>query len=180
MDLKNEYIVESERLKFRKIVDMDFNKIHKILKDEEIMYAWGHGFSEDETREWIEKNKIRYKNEGFSYFSVIQKNTGDFIGVMGPLIEEIGGEKNVGVAYIIDKKYWGNGYATEAVKVFIDYAFNILKVNKVIAQIRPENIKSSKVAQRVGMKLEGEFIKIYKEEEMLHYIYSISSENIKL
>ncbi|MGL4672468.1 GNAT family N-acetyltransferase [Cetobacterium sp.] len=176
MNSKNKYIIESERLKFRKIIDEDFDKIYNILKDEEIMYAWEHGFSESETKEWIQKNKVRYENEGFSYFFVTQKDTGDFIGVIGPLIEEIAEEKYIGVAYIIDKKYWGYGYATEGVKSCIEYAFNILKASKVIAEIRPKNTKSSKVAERVGMKIEGEFIKVYKGNNMRHFIYSISLE----
>ncbi|MHA4987712.1 GNAT family N-acetyltransferase [Cetobacterium somerae] len=73
--MKNEYQIISERLKFRKIKEDDYNLIYNILKDEEIMYAWGHSFSKEETKEWIEKNKIRYKNEGYSYFSVFEKQT---------------------------------------------------------------------------------------------------------
>ena len=171
--MKNEYQIISERLKLRKIKEDDYNLIYNILKDEEIMYAWGHSFSKEETKEWIEKNKIRYKNEGYSYFSVFEKQTEKFIGLIGPLIEDINGEKYVGVAYRLDKKYWGLGYATEGVNACIEYAFNVLKVNKVIAEIRPENIKSRNVAKRVGMQIEGEFIKTYKGENILHLIYCI-------
>lgn len=51
MNSKNKSIIESERLKFRKIIDQDFDKIYNILKGEEIMYAWEHGSSESETKE---------------------------------------------------------------------------------------------------------------------------------
>lgn len=175
--MKNKYRITSERLKFKEIAEDDFDSIHNILKDEEIMYAWGHGFSKKQTVEWIEKNKVRYKNEGYSYFSVFEKETKKFIGLMGPLIEDINGEKYIGVAYILDKRYWGLGYAMEGVSACIKYAFDILKANKVIAEIRPENIKSRKVAEKVGMKIEGEFIKFYNGENMLHLIYSISKED---
>ncbi|MGL5413446.1 GNAT family N-acetyltransferase, partial [Cetobacterium sp.] len=48
--------IVSERLNFREITEEDFHSVYNILKDKEIMYAWGHGFSEDETQEWIKKN----------------------------------------------------------------------------------------------------------------------------
>lgn len=175
--MKNKYRITSERLNFREIIEEDFNLIHNILRDKEIMYAWGHGFSEDETQEWIKKNIVRYKNEGYSYFFVTEKKSGNFIGVMGPLIENIDGKKNTGIAYILNKKYWGFGYATEGIKACIKYSFDILKANKVIAEIRPENINSCRVAERVGMKIEGEFVKIYNNESMLHLIYSILKED---
>ena len=169
--------IVSERLNFREITEEDFHSVYNILKDKEVMYAWGHGFSENETREWIEKNRVRYKNEGYSYLFVTEKKTGNFVGLMGPLVEDIDGEKYIGVAYILDKKYWGFGYATEAVRACIKYAFDFLDANKVIAEIRPENINSCKVAERAGMKVEGKFIKVYKGEKMLHLIYSILKEN---
>ena len=77
----------------------------------------------------------------------------------------------------MDKRYWGFGYATEGVSACIKYAFDFLHVNKVIAEIRPENINSCRVAERVGMKIEGEFVKIYNNESMLHLIYSILKED---
>lgn len=175
--MKNKYRITGERLNFREIIEEDFNLIHNILRDKEIMYAWGHGFSKKETMEWIEKNRVRYKNEGYSYFSVFEKETKKFIGLIGPLIEDINGEKHIGVAYILDKRYWGFGYATEGVSACIKYAFDFLHVNKVIAEIRPENINSCRVAERVGMKIEGEFVKIYNNESMLHLIYSILKED---
>lgn len=175
--MDKEYKIISERLKFREIAEDDFDSIYNILKDKEIMYAWGHGFSKKETMEWIEKNRVRYKNEGYSYFSVFEKETKKIIGLIGPLIEDINGEKHIGIAYILDKRYWGFGYATEGIKACIKYSFDILKANKVIAEIRPENINSCRVAERAGMKIEGKFIKVYKGEEMLHLIYSILKEN---
>lgn len=57
-------ILSSSRINFRKINRNDFNEIYEILGDEEIMYAWEHGFSQEEVKEWIEKNLLRYGNEG--------------------------------------------------------------------------------------------------------------------
>ena len=61
-------------------------------------------------------------------------------------------------------------------KACIDYAFNKLNADKVIAQIRPNNISSKNVAKRLNMKLIDKYIKIYDKKEMEHLIYSINRE----
>lgn len=85
------------------------------------------------------------------------------------------GEEYIGVAYILNKNFWGKGYAVEGVGACINYAFNVLDAKKVIAQIRPSNIRSLNVAKRLNMKLEGSYIKIYENKKMEHLIYSIKN-----
>lgn len=164
--------LSSDRLNFRKITYDDYGSICKILQDMDVMYAWEHAFSEEEVSKWINKNLIRYENHGFSYFAVIEKGTNNFIGLMGPLVENIEGEEYIGIAYILAKQYWGLGYGIEGAKACMDHAFNVLKADKVIAQIRPENIQSQKVAQRLGMQVEREYLKVYDGKEVPHLIYS--------
>lgn len=169
-----DWILSSERLCFRKIKSDDYEQLCLILQDSEIMYAWEHAFSNDEVWEWIKKNLIRYENDGFSYFAAIEKSTNEFIGVMGPLVEAVDDVKYIGIAYILNKKFWGRGYAVEGAKACLEYGFDVLGADKVIAQIRPNNLPSRKVAENLGMKIEGEFVKRYKNTDMPHLIYSIT------
>lgn len=173
-DIIRDIAIETSRLILRKITKEDFEEIANILKDIEVMYAWEKSFSDDEVREWIDKNIKRYQNDGCSYLIAIRKDDNKVIGVMGPLIENIENNNYIGVAYILNKKYWGYGYATEGISACIEYAFNNLKTDKVIAQIRPENTSSIKVAERLNMKLVGQFVKIYEGKEMPHLIYEIT------
>ncbi|WP_312561088.1 GNAT family N-acetyltransferase [Anaerospora sp.] len=165
-------VFESKRLLFRKIVKSDFQNLCSVLQDKEVMYAWEHAFTDEEVNNWIDKNLERYSNEGYSYFAVIEKDTDHFIGVMGPLIEQMEDGEQIGIGYILNKQYWGKGYAVEGARASLDYAFQYLKADKVIAHIRPNNLPSRKVAEKLGMKIEGEYIKHYKGKEMVHLIYS--------
>ncbi|MEG2192355.1 MAG: GNAT family N-acetyltransferase [Oscillospiraceae bacterium] len=165
-------VLSSERIFFRKISKDDFPLLCEIFKDKEVMYAWEHAFSDEELKEWIDKNLMRYSKEGFSYFAAIEKETLNFLGVMGPLIENIGGREHMGIAYILAKKYWGQGYGAEGAKACMDYAFSHLGAEKVIAEIRPDNTASRRLAQKLGMEIEGEFIKHYNGKDMPHLIYS--------
>lgn len=170
-------IFESERLLFRKIVRSDFDNLCPILQDREVMYAWEHAFSDEEVNNWIDGNQERYSRDGYSYFAALEKDTHRFIGVIGPLLEQTESGARIGIGYILDKRYWGKGYAVEGARAAVEYAFQQLQTDKVIAQIRPTNLPSRKVAEKLGMTIEGEYMKHYKGKEMLHLIYSRIKED---
>ncbi len=146
------YIIETARLGLRRLDNDAFEALLPILGDPEVMYAWEHGFSDDEIRTWIDKNKERYARDGFSFFAAIDKATGRLIGTIGPLMEDIDGVRIPGVAYIIGKQYWGQGYAPEGAAACIRYAFSKLGADRVIASIRPDNVASLRVAEKLKMK----------------------------
>ncbi|WP_419743102.1 GNAT family N-acetyltransferase [Paraclostridium dentum] len=169
--------LKTERLLFRKIYKDDYSDIAIILQDIEVMYAWEKSFSDKEVKQWIDENIKRYENEGYSYFLVTEKMSGKTVGLAGPLIENINGEKFIGIAYILKKEFWNKGYATESAKACIRYAFNELNADEVVAQIRTNNINSKNVAKRLNMKQVDKYIKIYDKKEMEHLIYSIKRED---
>lgn len=136
------------------------------------MYAWEHALTDEEIHEWIDKSLVRYENDGFSYFAVIEKTTSQFVGMAGPLIEDINGINYIGIAY--NKKYWGKGYGFESAKASKDYAFNNLNAKVVIAQIRPNNLSSLKIAKKLNMKIQSEYVKHYNNIDMPHLIYHLT------
>ena len=165
-------IFQSERLDFRQIAEDDFDALCAILQDERTMYAWEHGFTDEEVHEWIKKNIVRYETDGFSYFAARRRDTGELIGVMGPLMEEVEGSRHIGIGYILRRDCWHSGYAAEGAAACLQYAFEALHAEQVIAQIRPENTASRRVAERLGMTVIGQFVKTYRGKEMPHLIYT--------
>ncbi len=165
-------ILDTDRLYLRKIQADDYKSLCTILQDIEVMYAWEHAFSNQEVSEWIDECIMRYDRDGYSYWAVIKKDTNDFIGVTGLISEQADNEKYTGVGYIYNKNYWNKGYALESALACVKYAFETLKLNEVTAQIRPENLSSRKVAEKLGMAIKKEFVKNYKGKEMIHLLYS--------
>lgn len=74
------------------------------------------------------------------------------------------------------KKYWGQGYATEAAKIFIDYAFKKELTKSVISLIDVRNLGSQKVAEKNGLAIDKQIKWLDKEDV---YIYRISKTNWK-
>lgn len=167
-------------LNFRQITENDFYDLCTILQDKEIMYAWEHAFSDSEVHGWIVNCRKSYiENNGLGYLYVTDTDIGRFIGMMGLLKENVNGINHIGLGYILDKKYWGKGYAVKGAEMLLKKAFYELNADKVIAEIRPENTASRKVAKKLGMKIVDEFIKHYNGKDMLHLIYCITKEEFQ-
>lgn len=167
------WVLETLRLGFRRLSHADHEALRPILGDPETMYAWEYGFSDAQITQWIDKCLARYTNEGYAYFAAIDKETGALIGLMGLLNEDIDGDVQLGVGYILTKRHWGKGYASEGAKGWLDYAFNTLGATRVIADIRPENAASRRVAERLGMCTAGQHVKNVNGKEMRHLVYAI-------
>jgi len=60
------------------------------------------------------------------------------------------------VAYMISKRYWGQGLGTEAAQAILDYGFNNLRLDRLICLIDQENQSSIRVAEKIGMSFEKE------------------------
>lgn len=167
-------ILETERIVLRKMVIDDYKELCKSLQDEQVMYAWEYSFSDDEVIDWIERRIVAYEKFGYDYFLAIDKKDNRVIGQIGLLNEYINQQNFIGIGYIINREDWGKGYALEGSQALLNYAFNTLKTNQVVADIRPENAASIKIAEKLGMKIIQKFDKNVKGKEMLHLLYSIN------
>ena len=170
-------VMETERLLIRRITRKDMAALFAIMGKPEVMYAWEHGFTKKDVRKWINRQLTRYRKDGFGYFAVILKESGNLIGQAGLMKSIINGNEAVELGYILDNAYWHNGYGTEAARACLEYAFEELGLKTVCCSIRPENVASIRVAERLGMTLCGSHTVIYNEKEMPHLIYELKTEN---
>jgi RimJ/RimL family protein N-acetyltransferase len=90
---------------------------------------------------------------GVSMFSVIEKDTGRWIGRVGPWMPE--GWPGTEVGWGIVRECWGRGYATEAAAAAIDFAYDRLGWTEVIHCIDPDNVASQQVARKLGAENRG-------------------------
>lgn len=167
--------MKTERLGLRKMSADDFDDVAQMLLNPEVMYAWEHEFSLRDVEEWIKKNMLYYEDFGYAYFLAEDILSGDVVGQIALLQDFVNGKNYHEVGYIIKKEYWGKGYACEGANALVQYAFETLNVPEVIAEIRPMNIWSINVAQRLGMVLKDEFSKNVRGKMMLHLVYLLEN-----
>lgn len=147
-------ILETERLRLREFTLDDIAALHAVLGDPVAMRWYPAPFDVEGVRGWIERNVGRYRREGHGLWAMILKSSGEVIGDCGCGIQEVEGKKEMEIAYHVRRDLWGNGYATEAARACMDYAFNKLRVKRVISMIRPENVNSRRVAEKNGLTCE--------------------------
>lgn len=167
-------MIESERLLLRQMDQEDFGEIARMLRDPEVMYAWGHPFSDEAIRNWIQQQLERYRKDGIGFLLALDKGLNQTVGQIGLLRLDFKGTLQWDLGYLLLKEHWGKGYATEGAAACLDYAFRVLGAEKVLCDMRPMNKASIAVAERLGMKRTGMHVKRYNGEDMPHLLYEIS------
>lgn len=103
----------------------------------------------------IEFIKAQYESNGIGRWAVILRQTGEFIGWSGLklITEPTNGQKNYyDLGYRFIRSAWGKGYAQESALAAIDYGFNILKIDEIIAIADVGNLASIHVLEKVGLE----------------------------
>lgn len=172
-------ILETERLYLREMEQTDFPSLCKILQDPKAMYAYEHGFSDEEVQQWLDKQRKRYQDYGFGLWAVIEKKSGEMIGQCGLTMQDCDGREVLEVGYLFQRAYWHQGFATEAAIACREYAFEQLKALEVYSIIRDNNIASQNVAKRNGMTVCGEFTKHYYGMDMPHLVFCVKRNEKK-
>lgn len=174
--MEKEWILETERLALRKMDDEDFPALCRILQDEETMYAYEGAFSDEEAKDWLERQKARYIHDGFGLWAVCLKETGEMIGQCGITMQNINGKTGPEIGYLFERTFWHRGYAAEAAAGCREYAFRELKLPEICSIIRDTNAASQKVAEKNGMTVRDRFVKHYRGVDMPHLVYVITRE----
>lgn len=169
-------MIESERLTLRKLTAKDKQVISVFLQDPEVMAAWEHGFSDREVQKWLDTNLRRYREKGCGFLLVSRRDTGEAIGVAGPVWNEINGTERWEIGYIFNKRFWGKGYAREAARASAEYAFRVLQTDCIAIQMRVNNLASIRVAEALGAERIETYGRRYRGTDMPHYIYELNRE----
>jgi RimJ/RimL family protein N-acetyltransferase len=173
--------IESSRVLLRRIEPADLPFFTRIHADANIVRYIGYGRprSADETRAWLHSTLASYQALELGQLAVVRKADGVLLGRCGlsDLVIEADAapgaiprgwfdraEAPAGLAviqerelgYTFDSASWGSGYATEAAQCVLAYARDALGLERVISVIDGENERSLRVAERCGLRRDGE------------------------
>ena len=150
-------IIETERLFLRQMNEDDFDALYLVLSDAEIMQHYPYIFDEKKVREWIKRNMDRYKENGFGLWAVCLKKTGEMIGDCGLTLQNIDGKMLPEIGYHIRRDHQRKGYAKEAAKAVMDWAFMNTDYPALYSYCKYTNLASIKTAESIGMSFEREY-----------------------
>ena len=147
---------ETEHLILRTFREDDFEAVHSYASSaENTAYMLFGPNNEEDTRAFINRAIAKTsKNPITEYdFAVVLKETGKLIGACGLSIRDCDSE----VGWLLHKDHWGQGYATEMGHALLKLGFDELNLHRIIARCDAENIASSRVMEKIGMRQEGLF-----------------------
>lgn len=148
---KNTYILETSRLGLREITEDDAELAYQLNLDEEVIrYTGDEPFgSVDETRSFLQKYD-HYRTYGFGRWGVIRKEDGAFLGWCG--LKYTPGLDEYDLGFRFFRKYWKQGYATEAAKACLHAGFDRFRMPRIVGRVMPANLNSVNVLNRLGFR----------------------------
>ena len=169
---------ETKRLIIRPFVMDDIEEAHQLL-DVDIQWA-GPSFSIDRRKKNLQReiSLAQWEDTGciFGYRAIILKETTQMVGMCGFLptlwssyqralfwpqlysqiedtIHNPYASFELEIGYALSSQHRGRGYATEAVQVLVDYAFQTLKIRRLYASTNRKNADSIRFMERIGMRI---------------------------
>ncbi len=146
--------MESERLALRELHPSDLDFVAAMLADPETMRFYPKPYTREESAEWIDRQRRRYRSDGYALWLVSLRKTGEPVGQVGLIRQLVDGAAEDEVGYLIARRHWRQGFAAEAARATRDHAFFELGRRRVISLIRPANTPSQAVARKLGMSVE--------------------------
>ena len=151
-------IAQTPRLILRRLTLADADALLAVFGDAEVMrygdgvrsLAWVLG--------WLADCLARYDQGQPAPWAIVERGGDDrAIGYCGLFTYgDVNGRPEVELGYRLARAYWGRGYATEAARAVLDYAFRVLGLARLIALIDPDNVASIRVAEKLGMTHEAD------------------------
>jgi RimJ/RimL family protein N-acetyltransferase len=145
----------TERLSLRPFRSDDFEAHAAICADPEVMrYIRVGALSRSDAWWQMARYMGHWHLRGYGLWAVVERATDRLVGHLGFLDPEGGHGFELGWA--LAREAWGKGYALEGTRAALEYAFTALGRDRILCLIRPENVRSIRLAEKLGGRLAGE------------------------
>ena len=157
MDTSSGKILEPPRLLLREAIPADAEDFYLLNSHPDVMRYVG-----EDPWESVEQARERilaypdFRERGFGRWAVVHKPENRVIGFNGLKYLEDLDEVDLGYRFL--PEYWGKGIAAESSRAVLEYGFQDLAMEKIIALVLPENLRSIRLLRKLGMQRQGEKI----------------------
>lgn len=149
-------ILNCKRILLRQISNNDAQNIFEYASDGEVtpFVKFETHKTIDDSLLFIQFAQAEYENKSSIIWAIELKEESKMIGTID--VRGFNNQHRCGeIGYVLNKKFWGNGITTEAMKAVIDYGFRQLNLNRIESHCEHENIGSWHVMEKCRLKYEG-------------------------
>lgn len=151
--------LETQNLIVRPYTKNDVQSLYDVLNDEKVLaYIPEEAITLKEAQDavdWLIENYELDLQADYKYsFAIETKKNHEYIGWCG--FGNLDYDKSKKEIYFtLKSSHWGHGYATEAAKALLDYIFDVVMLEELVAVVKPENRASCRVIEKLGFKYES-------------------------
>lgn len=152
-------MIETARLRLRQWRAEDNEVFAAMSSNPQVMQYFPNLLTRAESDALIERMKSIIDTQGWGFWAIELKHNQQFIGFTGLHDQptQFSFSPCVEIGWRLDQAYWGQGYAPEAAQAALAFAFEHLKLDKVVAFTTMDNAKSQKVMHKLNMNKVGKF-----------------------
>jgi RimJ/RimL family protein N-acetyltransferase len=163
------------RLYLRETTAQDAEVMFALNSDPEVLrYTGDEPFESIEEAAIFLANYQDFKKNNMGRWAVVRKEDETVLGWCGLKLHPDG---MVDLGFRLFKKYWNQGYATEASLGCLKYGFETLNLTKIVGRVVPANVASARVLQKLGMNFSHLEMDENHREEIA--IYKITHEDFR-
>ncbi len=152
-------ILETERLALRQLSPADAPFILDLLNQPSFLRFIGDRKVRTlaDAENYIRNGPVKsYARFGFGLWLVELKDTPVPVGICGLIKRDELPDVDVGYAFL--PQFWGKGYASEAASAAVAYGRNVVRLERILAIVAPDNERSIKVLERIGLHYERDIV----------------------
>lgn len=151
--------LHTPRLTLRQWRQSDLKPFALMNNDANVMRYYPATWTREQSDAFVERVSQLIDERGWGFWAVEEQRSGQFIGFVGLHIpsNDLPFSPCVEIGWRLAKRYWGQGYATEAARGAIGFAFGQLHLTELVAFTYIGNLKSRAVMERIGMQFGSEF-----------------------
>jgi RimJ/RimL family protein N-acetyltransferase len=149
-------VLSTPRLVLRPFTQADAPRVQTLASEYEVALNTAripHPYPKGAAEAWIAENEAEIAAGKCACFAIVEQATGDVIGAIGFCLEPQ--HRRAELGYWLGSAYWNRGYATEAARAILEWAFRELGLERVHAYHYARNVASGRVLQKIGMQREG-------------------------
>lgn len=174
--------LRTERLLLRAWRDEDLQPFAEMGADPEVMRYYSSALKRDQSAARVRKYLVEWGTQGLGKWAVEIPGVTPFAGAVGlsRVNFNVHFAPAVEVGWRIARPFWGQGYATEAARAALDWAFWPLDLHQVVAYTPLANSRSIRVMKKLRMRYAGDFDHpaVFAAHLRKHVVYVISREHV--
>jgi ribosomal-protein-alanine N-acetyltransferase len=171
--------LQTHRLLLRRYCAADLEPLAALNADPVVMECFPAPLTRAQTEALIERLETHFDAHGFGFWALEEKSSGALLGFTG--IQHVSFAADfapaVEIGWRLGRSAWGQGYASEAARAALQYAFANLQLDRVVSFTAVQNQRSRAVMERLGMQYLNDFDHpLLPQDDRLqrHVLYAIT------